>query len=136
MRERASLSTLSAGRVVELVQSLVGQVQAYAQASGLCQQFAEVQRQAPDVVLELVDVDHDGVPLLGRDGRSSQGRLPQSAEDQGAQQPSRLRPDQPFGQVDQQHTPLGEDLAEFGRRGGLADDGADGPADSGTGQVC
>ena len=70
------------------------QREGHAVATGLSQGFAEIGRQV-QIVLQLVDVDHDRVAFGLRDLTASEDGLPQFGNDQGAEQPGRFRPDDP-----------------------------------------
>src|SRR5580704_5300430 len=103
---------------LQLVQVLVGQPEADAETAGLGQRIGEVQRQV-QVILELIDVDKDGMAALRGNRRAAEGGLPELRDNQAAEQGRGLRPEQALTEVDQQHLALGEDLAQVKARPGL-----------------
>ena len=74
------------------------------------------------IVLELIDVEMHRMPTGGFDGRATLGGLPNACYNQRTEQPSGLRSEFTFRQIDEQDLSAGEDFTDLETWRGLSDD--------------
>lgn len=109
------------GRIVQLLEVLMGDGQAQAILASLAQDRSE---RAGREVLELVDVEIEVATLGFGDIGSGHGGLLDGRDEKGSQQRGVVFADTAFAQVDDQHFALVHDFSEVERSAGLADDRA------------